>query len=183
MAYPAELESDVELKDGTRVHVRPIRPDDEIALIALYGRLSRLTAYQRFFSVMRRLPPNWAHFLAGVDYVRRLALVAVRDASPGADLIAVARYEPTGDPASAEVAFVVQDGWQNKGLGTMLFHRLLEAAQQRGIKQFHAYVLADNRRMLDLIARCGDVRQRGVSQGVVELLFTARATPREAAHG
>lgn len=183
MAYPKELERDVELADGTRVHIRPIRQDDESRLIALYDQLSRLTAYQRFFSFMRRLPPNWAHLLAGVDYVRRLALVAARDASPEADLIAVARYEPTADPATAEVAFVVRDDWQNKGLGTMLFHDLLSAASQRGIKQFRAYVLADNPRMLDLIARFGDVRQRTLEQGVVELLFTARPTPQVSIHG
>lgn len=183
MVYPHELERDVALADGTRVHLRPIRAGDEPRLIALYDRLSRQTAYQQFFTVMRRLPPNWAHFLADVDYVRRLALVATRGASPDGDLIAVARYAPTGEPATAEVAFVVEDGWQNKGLGTVLLRELLKAAGQRGIKQFRAYVLADNSRMIDLITRFGDVQQRTLQQGVVELLFSVRATPRVSGHG
>jgi RimJ/RimL family protein N-acetyltransferase len=172
--YPAELERDVELGDGTRIHVRPVRPDDAGRLIALYDRLSHHTAYQRFFTVLRRLPPDWADFLANVDYVRRLALVATAEASANADLVAVARYESTVDPTTVEVAFVVQDGWQGKGLGTMLFRMLLDAAQARGIGCFRAYVLADNRRMLDLIARVTDIRERSVHPGVVELLFTAR---------
>jgi RimJ/RimL family protein N-acetyltransferase len=172
--YPAELEHDLELGDGTCVHLRPVRPDDAGRLMTLYDRLSQHTAYQRFFTLMRRLPPDWARFLASVDYVRRLAIVAAAEASPTADLVAVARYEATAEPMTAEVAFVVQDAWQGKGLGTILFRLLLDAAQPRGIDRFRAYVLADNHRMLDLIARFTDIRERSLHQGVVELLFTPR---------
>jgi len=172
--YPAELEQDVELGDGTRVHVRPVRPDDAPRLVALYDRLSQHTAYQRFFTVLRRLPPDWAKLLADVDYVTRLAIVAVLDAGLTDDLVAVARYEPTTEAATVEVAFVVQDDWQGKGLGTRLFRLLLEAAQARGIGRFRAYVLASNMRMLDLIARFGDIQERSLHQGVVDLLFAAR---------
>jgi len=164
----------VTLRDGTRVRVRPIRPDDEPRLVALYDHLSRDTRYQRFFSVMRRLPTDWAHFLANVDYERRLALVA--EAPGDADtLIAVARYEPAGQPDVAEVAFVVQDEWQGRGLGTLLFLDLLTAAHGNGVRRFRAWILAENQRMLRLIARLGDVEQRAFSQGVVELTFVARA--------
>ena len=74
--YPAELEREVVLRDGVRVRLRPIRGEDESRLIAAYDRLSQYTAYQRFFAVMKRLPPDWAHLLAHVDYHRRLALLA-----------------------------------------------------------------------------------------------------------
>jgi GNAT superfamily N-acetyltransferase len=77
-------------------------------------------AYQRFFSVMRHLPPDWARFLAEVDYRRRLALVVERGPREAPELIAVARYEPTDRPDTAEVAFLVLDGWQGKGIGTAL---------------------------------------------------------------
>ena len=173
--YPKELEQRVVLPDGTGVHVRPIRPDDAERLVALYDRLSQHTAYQRFFQVMRRLPPDWARFLATVDYVRRLALVAVDETDPDGKVIAVARYEPMGPTGPVEVAFVVQDAWQNRGLGTWLFCALLEAARARGIDEFQAMVLAENNRMLDLITRLTDVRERRIDSGVVELRFTARA--------
>ena len=173
-AYPRELERDVLLKDGTRVHLRPIRPDDAPRLQVLYDRLSRHTAYQRFFTVMKRLPPDWARILASVDYRTRLALVAERPGEHGPELIGVGRYEPTDEPGGAEVAFVVQDGWQNKGLGTVLFNAVLDAATARGIARFRAWVLTDNRRMLDLIVRFGDIKQRKTEQGVTELVFTAR---------
>jgi RimJ/RimL family protein N-acetyltransferase len=169
----ARFDRPVTLRDGTRVRMRPIRPDDARRLVMLYDRLSRDTRYDRFFSVMRRLPPDWARFLADVDYRTRLALVVEAPDDPDT-LIAVARYEPAGEPGLAEVAFVVQDGWQDRGLGTVLFGELLQAAAVNGIARFRAWVLASNRRMLDLIVRLGEVTRRSIEQGVVELEFSGR---------
>lgn len=163
------------LRDGTRLRVRPIRPDDEPRLVDLYSRLSRHTAYQRFFTVMQRLPPDWARFLANVDYRTRFALVADHAGPAGLELVAVARYEPAGEPGVAEVAIVVQDGWQNRGLGTYLLRRIVEAGVANGVGRFRAWVLADNHRMLDLLARVTDVRERRLQQSVVELTFTRRS--------
>jgi RimJ/RimL family protein N-acetyltransferase len=174
---------DVTLSDGTRVRMRAIRPEDAPRLVALYDRLSQDTRYQRFFSVMRRLPPDWAQFLASVDYARRFALVAEVPGDPDT-LIAVARYEPAGEPDTVEVAFVVQDEWQNRGLGTRLFRELLVAAEANGIRRFRAWVLAENRRMLALIGELGEVQQRTFEQGVVELSFVARpVTPARGPRG
>jgi RimJ/RimL family protein N-acetyltransferase len=172
--YPRDLEREVTLKDGVRVRIRPIRAEDQIRLIELYDRLSQYSAYQRFFAVMRRLPPDWAKILATVDYRRRLALVAEHGGPHGAELVGVGRYEPTDREDTAEIAFVVQDGWQNRGLGTILFRGVLDAAQARGISRFVAYVLADNMRMLDLIQRFTDIRHRKIEQGVAEIVFAPR---------
>ena len=176
-AYPKELEREVVLRDGTHIRLRPILPDDQDRLIAFYDRLSRHTAYQRFFSVMRRLPPDWAHLLANVDYQSRLALLAEHGDPATPTLIGVARYEPTDQPDTAEIAFVIQDEWQNRGLGTILLDALLAAAEARGIRRFRAYVLASNARMLDLFARFTDVRERRTESGVTDLLLTRRAAP------
>jgi RimJ/RimL family protein N-acetyltransferase len=158
----------VRLLDGG-LRLRLIRPDDEPRLIALYARLSRHTAYQRFFAAMQRLPPDWAHFLANVDHRTRLALVVER---PDADeLVAVARYEPSGEAAVAEVAFVVQDAWQGQGLGRILLQELLAMAAARGLRRFRAYVLADNYRMLRLLSRYTRVLERRIEGGVAEVLF------------
>jgi RimJ/RimL family protein N-acetyltransferase len=175
--YPRELERDLTLRDGTRLRLRPIRPDDAPRLQELYGRLSRHTAYQRFFSIMKRLPPDWARVLADVDFRRRLALVAEHDVDGVPELVGVGRYEPTDAPDTAEVAFVVQDGWQDRGLGTVLFREILAAGVARGVRRFRAWVLADNRRMLDLIVRYGAVEQRRTEQGVTELVFTRLGGP------
>jgi GNAT superfamily N-acetyltransferase len=69
----------------------------------------------------------------------------------------------------------VQDGWQDRGLGAVLFRELLDAAAANGIERFRAWVLADNRRMLDLVGRLGEVTGRSIEQGVVELDFRARS--------
>lgn len=174
------LDREVTLRDGARVRVRPIRPEDEAGLVSLYGRLSAHTAYQRFFSVMRRLPPDWAHFLANVDYRQRFALVAERPGGSSPALLAVARYEPSEDPAVVEIALVVQDDWQQRGLGTLLLGDLLRAAAANGIARFCAWVLADNRRMLDLLARLTDVTHRTIEQGVCRLELRTRAGPNPA---
>jgi RimJ/RimL family protein N-acetyltransferase len=155
------------LDNGLRL--RLIRAEDEPGLIALYDRLSQHTAYQRFFAAMKRLPTNWAHFLANVDYQTRLALVV--DDPVSGELVAVGRYEPTSDPAVVEVAFVVQDAWQGKGLGRDLLRELIAAAEARGIRRFRAYVLAGNHRMLRLLNRYTRVLERRTESGVVDLLF------------
>ena len=174
--YPREFEQEITLKDGARVRIRPVLPEDETRLVTLYGRLSDHTAYQRFFTVMNRLPPDWAHYFANVDYRRRMALVVERDLEWRPELIGVARYEPSDEEDTAEVAIVVQDYWQGKGLGTILLGEILRAGEANGIHQFRAYALADNHRILAMLSRLTDVQQRNVEQGVVDILFTQRAT-------
>jgi acetyltransferase len=85
--YPGELERNLTLKDGSVLRIRPIRPDDATRQQDLYGRLSRHSAYQRFFSIMKRLPPDWARFLANVDYQHRLALVVEAPAEADFELV------------------------------------------------------------------------------------------------
>lgn len=172
--YPRDIERAITLKDGSRVRLRPIRPDDAPRLIDLYSRLSEDTAYQRFFTVMRRLPVDWAHYLSNVDYRERLAIVAEPDPPEPPGLIAVARYEPSDRTGAAEVAFVVQDAWQGKGIGTILLHDLLGAAAARGIERFRAYVLSTNVRMLDLLTRFTLITERQAEHGIVSLVFTRR---------
>lgn len=175
LQYPTELERDITLKDGTPMRLRPIHSEDAPRLIDFYDRLSRHSAYQRFFSIMKRLPPDWARIAATVDYRRRLALVAERRTADAPELVGVGRYEPTDDPDTVEVAFVVMDGYQGKGLGAIFLRHLLDAAEARGIRHFRAWVLADNRRMLDLLTHVTDVRARSIESGVVDLLFERRA--------
>jgi RimJ/RimL family protein N-acetyltransferase len=164
----------VTLPTGERLRLRPIRPDDAPRLSDLYDRLSRQSAYQRFFTVMRRLPPDWSTLLATVDYQRRFALVLDDLTAGDGRLIAVARYEPAPEPDVVEIALVVQDGWQGKGLGSLLLSELLQAAARNGLRRFRAYVLADNRRMLHVLARHTDVQERRLQGSVVELLLSAK---------
>src|SRR5574342_541892 len=173
-AYPGALERQMALKNGETLRIRPIRPDDEPRLVALYSRLSRHTAYQRFFTVMRRLPPDWLHYFANVDYRRRLALVAERETIAGVELVGVGRYEPSDDEATGEIALVLEDGYQGQGLGAVLLDSIVRAGTERGLTRFRAYVLAENHRMLRLLARHTRIIERKTEQGEVTVLFEPR---------
>jgi len=174
MEYPAGIEREVVLRNGETVRVRPIRPDDEPRLVALYDHLSQHTAYQRFFAVREHLPQDWIHHFANVDYRSRLAIVAERGAGAGVELVGVVRYEPAGEEATGEVALVLEDHYQGLGLGAVLLDEVIRAGSERGLTRFRAYVLAKNQRMLRLLASHTRVLERKMEQGVVTILFAPR---------
>ena len=169
---PPDSEHGVTLRNGAWVRVRVIRPDDEPRLMALCRRLSPQAVYQRFFS-FRRLLPEEARVFANVDYHRQMAVVAeVGDGQ--ADLVGVARYG-FSDEGTADIGLVVADAWQGLGLGSLLLDEILRAGEQRGIHEFSAEVLTDNRRALRLLARRTAITRRTVSSGVTSLVFGRRA--------
>lgn len=172
-AYPAEWETDVVLADGGTAHVRPIRPDDADRLVAMHGRLSPQSIYYRFFSPHPRLTPaEVAHFTT-VDYVDRLALVLLL----GDEIIGVARYDRPPGTDEAEVAFVVDDAHQRRGIATLLLEHLAIAATERGIARFTAVTLPDNRGMGTVFRQAGFNAKAGFADGVVEFTMVLDASP------
>jgi len=161
----------MELRDGSPIQIRPIRPADEPVLIDLFRRLSPESVYQRFHAPLSELSPGMAHHFASVDDSKRRALVA----ESGSQVIGVARYEATEDPSVVELALVVVDEWQNRGLGRALFREIVATAELHGIHCFRADVLAENRRMLQLITTEGEIYDRRTEAGAVPLLFRHKA--------
>jgi len=172
--YLADPEQGVTLRNGASVRVRAIRPDDEPRLLALCHRLSPRTVYERFFSP-RRLLREEAHAFANVDYRQRMAVVAEVDDGQEPELIGVARYGPSDEATTADVGLVVADGWQGLGLGSLLLEEILRAGEQRGIHEFSADVLTENRRALRLLARHTAITRRTVASGVTSVVFGRRA--------
>ena len=170
----ADPEQGVTLRNGASARVRAIRPDDEPRLVALCRRLSPRTVYQRFFS-FRRLLPEEAHAFANVDYRQRMAVVAEVDDGQEPELIGVARYGPSDEGTTADIGLVVADGWQGLGLGSLLLEEILRAGEQRGIHEFSADVLTDNRRALHLLSRHTAITRRTVASGVTSVVFRRRA--------
>jgi RimJ/RimL family protein N-acetyltransferase len=177
--YPWALIRPLELNDGAALRLRPIRPDDEPRLVELFHRLSPRTVYQRFFRAYDRLPDHWYHRFAHVDYRTRLALVAEEQDAGGRLLHAVARYEPGEADGTTEIAIVVEDAWQHRGLGTLLLDALLAAAEARGLRRFTADVLADNRPMLRVLTRVAHIGRRDLEAGVLTIEFERRQFPRD----
>ena len=131
------------------VTTRPVRPDDGPLFCRLWDRLSPETVYRRFHAPLRS-PPADAHRLVDVDHVLREALVAV----VGGEVVGVARYDRSpADPATADVAVVVEDAWQGVGVGRQLLTELTQLAARRGVRTLHADVQADNDRVVALVRR------------------------------
>ena len=166
----AVLESDVTLRDGTPVRIRPIRPEDDHFLVDVFHHLSPQSVYQRFFTALPELTPVMARYLANVNYTNRLALVA----EANGELIGVGRYERTSDPGLVELGLVVVDEWQGRGLGRILLREIVKAAESNGIRRFRADVLSENRRMLRLLAQECEIVERKTEAGITSLLLTPR---------
>jgi acetyltransferase len=151
--YPAELEEDVVLGDGTRLRVRPMRPEDVAREQAFFDSLSEHSRYQRFMQHLPKLPPGMLARFTQLDYDRELALVALKDDA----FLAVGRYAPNADGETAEFALVVADAWQGKGIGRRLLERLCAAARAAGYKALYGHVLEANLEMLELARHLGFV--------------------------
>jgi RimJ/RimL family protein N-acetyltransferase len=142
-----------ELRDGSRVRIRPIEPSDRAALAAGFARLSPESRFRRFLSPKKELSERDLDELTQVDHHDREALVALEAATD--EGLAVARFVRTGADR-AEPAVAVADDWQGRGLGTLLVDALAERAHAEGIRTFTATVLATNARAIALLEALGE---------------------------
>jgi acetyl coenzyme A synthetase (ADP forming)-like protein len=148
--YPWEREADVVLRDGTTMHVRPVRADDGPAIHEFLEGLSIESIGYRFFGVVNL---DWAtSWTVDVDYSGRFGLVAEGGRPYG--VVAHAAYIRI-DSSRAEVAFLVADAWQGRGISTILLAHLAEVAELHGISTFVAEVLPHNHRMIDVFRQSG----------------------------
>lgn len=170
--YPVELVDELMMDFGA-VRLRPIRADDAGALVAFHEKLSRESQYLRFFTAHPHLSAAEIERFTNVDYRDRLALVAELDGQ----IIGVARYDRIDGTKAADVAFVVADAYQCRGLGAILLRRLADAAARRGVERFTADTLVGNQRMQAVFRDSGfDVRS-GFDGGVVHVSFPIVEVP------
>jgi RimJ/RimL family protein N-acetyltransferase len=159
----------VRLDDDLDVLIRPIRPDDKDLLVAGMEHLSETSAYQRFLVPKRRLTAAELRYLTEVDFRNHVAFVAVRPEEPDA-LVAVGRWiRLEHDPEVAEIAFVVADDLQRRGLGTAIAEALARAARERGVRRFVATMLPHNLAAHRLFARVAQTRDVTTSGTLHEL--------------
>lgn len=164
---PPHWEADVVVADGGTVHLRPIRPTDAEDLVAFHTGLSDRTRYLRFFSAYPRISDRDLVRFTTVDHVDRVALIV----RLGAQIIGVGRFDRIEDSADAEVAFVVADAHQGRGIGSVLLEHLAAAGRDRHIRRFTAEVLADNARMVHVFLDAGYRAVHTIDYGVVHLEF------------
>jgi ribosomal protein S18 acetylase RimI-like enzyme len=141
------------LRDGCRVEIRALRPDDRADLIAAVNRTSDRSLYRRFFGLKRSFTDQETAFFVNVDFVNHVALVALID--EGRSVIAGGGRYIVVQPGQAEVAFVVIDEYQGRGIGGALMRHLTRIACDAGLRTFIAEVLPENTSMLQLFRRSG----------------------------
>ncbi len=157
---PHAFEEDLRLRDGSMVHLRPIRCDDNRRLQDFHARQSDISIIHRFFSYYPVLSDDQATKFTHLDYLGEMAfVVTIPDPGglvpeAGERIVGVGRYSRVG-PECAEVAFTVNDAWQGRGIATELLYRLAWYAHVRGFTRFVAYVMPDNLPMITVFKHCG----------------------------
>ncbi|MFG3549612.1 GNAT family N-acetyltransferase [Streptomyces sp. NPDC047725] len=183
--YPAHWEADVVLRDGGTARVRPITVDDAERLVSFYEQVSDESKYYRFFAPYPRLSAKDVHRFTHHDFVDRVGLAA----TIGGEFIATVRYDrigaggaPASSPADeAEVAFLVQDAHQGRGVASALLEHIAAVARERGIRRFAAEVLPANTKMIKVFMDAGYTQKRSFEDGVVRLEFDLEPTDRSLA--
>jgi GNAT superfamily N-acetyltransferase len=157
------LVSDV-LKDGTRVTIRAVQPGDRKRFLEAFRLLEKDSIYTRFFSQRSDLSDAEIDRAVNVDFVREVALVVTTETVRGETIIASGRYIAIDGPSaerSAELAFVVEEDYQGRGIASRLLAHLAGLARSQSLTRFEADVLSQNSPMLAVFKRCGfPMRQR-----------------------
>ncbi|MFG2785535.1 GNAT family N-acetyltransferase [Streptomyces prunicolor] len=183
--YPAHWEADVVLRDGGTARVRPITVDDADRLVSFYEQVSDESKYYRFFAPYPRLSAKDVHRFTHHDFVDRVGLAA----TVGGEFIATVRYDrisadgraATAPADEAEVAFLVQDAHQGRGVASALLEHIAAVARERGIRRFAAEVLPANNKMIKVFTDAGYTQKRSFEDGVVRLEFDLEPTDRSLA--
>jgi acyl-CoA hydrolase/RimJ/RimL family protein N-acetyltransferase len=170
--YPIEEEREVNLKNGTRVSIRPSRASDVRSLQGIFYRLPPEDVYTRFFTGLKSLSVSKAEYLCNVDYEKEMAFVVTHGERESEKLVGSAFYAVDQSKNMADVAYMILNEWQGMGLGTLLQERMAEYARSKGIRGFTADILSENKAMLKLAGKCGQVEMKLVDGAYeVEMLF------------
>jgi acyl-CoA hydrolase/RimJ/RimL family protein N-acetyltransferase len=153
--YPDELEAYKTLNDGTEIFFRPVKPTDEAALSEMLYSLSPSSIRTRYMTQTMTFPHKDVQRITNIDYRQNLAVIGTVPGVSGDQIVGISQYFLDPKTQAAEVAFLVQDEWQQKGMGTLLLDYLTQIAKQRGVKTFFAKVLPTNKPMLAVFYNSG----------------------------
>jgi acetyl coenzyme A synthetase (ADP forming)-like protein len=165
--YPSDYEFDIVLRDGAVARFRPLRPEDAPLLLALFEHTGAQSRYYRFFRAKDELTPEELEHFTTVDYVDRMAFGVFEDG----EMVGVGRYDRAEDEPAAEVAFLVADAQQGRGIGTALLQMLGSYGRAHGVSEFKAFVLPENLQMMRVFRSSGYELSRTLEEGVYSLDF------------
>lgn len=168
--YPAQWETEKTFGD-TVVHFRPIKPTDESLVKDAFYTLSAQSIFQRFFTMVNAAPHARLQEVVNVDYKDKMRIVGIVKDGDGERMAAAGVYVRNPASQMAEVAFLVHDDFQNRGIGTFLFQYIIKIARENGLKGLTADVLGDNRKMMQIFNKSGYRIESSMTEGVYHLQF------------
>jgi GNAT superfamily N-acetyltransferase len=164
---PEEVRTTTLLDDGTLISFRAMGPTDEPATRDLFYSLSRETLYYRYMSHLERIPRKQLRNYVYIDHRNEVAIVGTLREAHGEEIIAIGGYYLDQKTNRAEVAFIVRDDWQRRGIGTFIMKHLIGIAKRNGIAGFTAEVLIGNKPMQAVLDHSTLTIRRTVEEGVV----------------
>ena len=175
-AYPTRYVSAWTMKDGNQVTIRPIRPEDEPAMVRFHETLSERSVYLRYFHLMnleQRTTHERLTRICFIDYDREMALVAVRrnPESGESEILGVSRLMKIHGTRDAEVAALVSDQWQGRGLGKELLARLQIVGADEKLARLTADILPDNRDVMRICEKLGFKLEHSLDDEVIHAEF------------
>ncbi|MEZ2143986.1 GNAT family N-acetyltransferase [Bradyrhizobium sp. DN5] len=171
MSQIASYSAQAVLKDGTPVQIRALRASDEADMLAAIERTGPSSLQSRFFVMKRHFSEKERAFFMNVDFSNHVALAALVEEQGRLTIIGGGRYVVT-DPGRAEMAFVVVDAWQSRGIGSLLLRHLIDIARAHGMQELTAEVLSDNAPMRSVFAKSGFKPARSDDPRTVRLTLT-----------
>ena len=173
--YPSQYEMTTCAKDGLRLFIRPIKPEDASLLMDLFHILSRQSIYYRFMSPLKTLPRKMLALFTQIDYDRDMAMAAIDRNDLEEKMLGVGRLISDPGEATAEFAVLVGDPWQGMGIGAILLERLIAVAKERSMESLWGYVLSDNTRMLSLGRKLGFTISKIADAGEYKLIIDLKS--------
>ncbi|MCB9476949.1 MAG: GNAT family N-acetyltransferase [Deltaproteobacteria bacterium] len=174
--YPHEMSSTFQAKDTPLMHVRPIKPSDEDEMRRLFYRFSDQAVYYRYFSPIQVMPHNKMQTYVNIDYRRTVSLVVTVDVEGKERIVAEARYAYADSLPYPDLAFVVEEAYQGKGIATHLYETLVRIARERGIVGFTADVVATNKAMMGVFEKSRYPVKARLEQGIYHLTISFQDT-------
>jgi RimJ/RimL family protein N-acetyltransferase len=168
---PATYSAREQLRDGRPIEIRALRPSDEAGMLDAINHTNAESLRRRFFVTKRAFSDKEKAFFMNADFVKHVALVAEIETDGRRTIIGGGRYIVT-EPGGAEIAFVVIDDYQGKGIGTLLMRHLAVIGRTAGLKELIADVLPENAAMRKVFSKFGFEARRGLDPQVVHLVLT-----------
>jgi acetyltransferase len=169
VTYPKEFETHIRLRNGTKVILRSIRPEDEMLWLEMFRSFSEKSVWNRFFNVIQKTPHELRVRYCDIDYDREIAIIAELQEEER-KMLGVVRFNFDSDMKKGELAFIVVDRWQNLGLGTMMVQHMINVCKEKKVESIYSFILPNNYGSIRFLKRLGFTMDYSYNEQVKAIL-------------